>query len=156
MVEILSVIGSILLVLVTAWVIGRLHISFVDSREVGRLTADWFKWRKSVYGVPAGALVAALAVSGPVLKELSLSARLSFVVLFVTSLAFGLLVIGLSYLEALWYKSEALPQNSRRRWLFNVFCLPVLYSSLYLYWLTLIPAWLLFIVALVKAQLGER
>jgi len=139
-----TVILVAMMMLVAAWEIGRFHISRVDASEVGKLTSEEFKQRLIVYGAPLGALFGVLGTFDSVVDQLSMSNRLWFLVLVSLSGMFALVIFTASYLEAFWYRSPML-SRARRRKVFEVVCLPVLYSSLYLYWLPLIAAWLLFI-----------
>jgi hypothetical protein len=152
--QILVAVGGGVALLGVAWSIGGIHISLVGSKEVGQLTPERFKERINVYGIPVGSLIGVLGTFGSVIQDLPVFGRVSLAVLASSAGAFGLLVLGFSYLEAYWYHTDTLPVDGLRRRAFKFVSLPMLYSSLYLYWFALVPAWLIFIIGLVRHEFG--
>ncbi len=140
--------GVALFVLLLAWVIGRLHISRVPPGEVGKLGRQKLAQRVAVYVAPL-ALVTVAGTFRDITARLASGERTALIAL--TSLAayFFILIATLSYLEVFWYRSR--PKGGRRHVFFRDVCLPVLYSSLYLYWITIAPAWLLFLAAAIRS-----
>ncbi len=141
---------SMLGILGFAWVVGRIHISLVDPSEVGKLTPAHFTARMIVSFGPLSALFVVLGVFREIFDLLSRKGRLCLVVMLGVSGLFAVVIAIFSLMEVFWYQAKVLPSHSRRRRFFKAVCLPVLYSSVYLYWAPLILAWLLFIRAILR------
>jgi hypothetical protein len=129
--------------LLCAWAIGRVHMSFVGADEVGKLTPERLTQRLVVYGAALGALFTVLGAFPKSRGRLSPRSQPSFVAMLGVSGMFALVVLTGSYLEAFWYRSELISRADWRRRAFENTYLPMLYGSLYLYWFALIPTWLM-------------
>ena len=149
-IQFIIIIVSIPLILTIAWIIGRFHISCVDPSEVGKLNQARFTARMFVYLGPLSAMFVVLGTFEKVIENLSARSRLSFTTLLAISGMFAFVILGLSFLETFWYRSRILSKTSYRSKFFRGICLPVLYSSLYLYWAVLIPVWILFIIEVLR------
>lgn len=136
-----------------AWVIGSLHIRYMNPLDVGVLTPELYSKRLTVYGVPAAAFIGVLNAFESILSKLPQPLRVWFACLSAAFMLFGFLVLGLSYLEANWYNANDRHKNSLRGRIFRKWVLPILFSSTYLYWVTLIPAWVLLLSAIVRSQM---
>jgi len=136
---IIPTIGFLLLVL--AWVIGRVHISLVHKDEVGKLTQAWFTQRVIIYGGALGAIFAWPNTYNLLITGFTGKSPTAFSLLLFSSIVFAGIVVSFSYLETFWYHAKHISKAVRRRKMFKSIFLPILYSSLYLYWFALIPAW---------------
>ncbi len=138
-------------ILVFAWVVGRIHISLVDPSEVGKLTSPAFTARIVVSLAPLSALFMVLGVFEEIVDKLPKISKQLFIILVAVSGMLAAVIAVLSFMEVFWYQSRVLPKTSRRRKFFRIVCMPMLYSSVYLYWVPLIWAWLLFIKAALRS-----
>ena len=133
--------GTISVLLIIAWVIGRIHIALIDRHEVGKLTQAWFTQRVIIYVGALGAIFAFPNTHNAFLAGFGTRTPTPFSLLLFCSIVLAGVIVSFSYLETFWYHAKHTSKAVRRRKIFELVFLPILYSSLYLYWVTLLPGW---------------
>ena len=128
----------LVLLILFAWVAGQIHMSLVPTSEHALLDKNRLHWRVWTYSAPLAGTWAVVIFVRNVLEPWVFSLGLLFAAIAVILFLFVLIF---SYMETFWYHKA--PQDSVRRKLFYGIALPILYSSLWLYWVAIVPIWLL-------------
>lgn len=129
-------------IIISSWLVGSAHMGLTESDEHGLLTQKRFYSRVLIYSLflfvtlPSHQLLSVNKNAiGIMSKELSLFLTISTVNFFV-------FIVGLSYLEAFWFKVMTGRERTGRISFFYKIGLPILYSSLYFFWILIILIWI--------------
>ena len=146
------------ILLVVIWTMGFLHMRRVPKKEHGKLSYERSRDRTKLYW---STLAATWVVTVVLLKEI-LPVKLSTILginddivsfLFIALPALTFIIYALSHLESHWYKNISKSSKSLRRNTFYWFGLPLLYASLYTYWVLFFVTWIFIIMAMKKIML---
>lgn len=120
-------------------------MSLVPRSEHGKkMTKERLAWRTKTYSIPiAAAWVVYYFLVPTSVSELSSDVKSLAVCIAVDSIILFFFVLVFSYMEVFWYRE--IPENSFRNRLYYHVALPILYSSLWLYWFFVGTIWVFFV-----------
>lgn len=145
---IITLIRLIIIALIASSCIGFARIMILGGPDVNWLSKDKFVERATIYGTfLAATWIVFRAAPKPISAHSGVSA-VTLLHLATSAVLFTCLVVTLSYLGA--YLAPLLSPNSVRLGVFKWLGYPLLYGSLYLYWIVIVPLWLILASALSK------
>ena len=141
------------ILILISWLIGLLHMSRVSKSEHGKLRKDRFIQRVWLYTIT----LTVTFLTGSFQKIISdhlpnLPSPLNqiFLIGMTGTFLYWIFVISFSYLDAFWYQQVRYDMRFRKS-LFYWIALPIVYSSLYLYWVMILSVWAIYIYLLQQA-----
>ena len=143
-----TLIRLIVIALVVTWCIGYARMIILGRPDGFWLSEGKFAERSALYGgFLAATWIVFRAAPKPISKLVGVSA-VTLLRLAASAVLFTGLVVTLSFLEAYW--AVHLCECYDRLLVFKWLGIPLLYGSLYLYWIVIVPLWFILAAALSK------
>ena len=152
---------NLFLLLILSWLIGKMHMRLVPEEEHGRLNEKRLKvriWSSSTPFVAIWTLFYVMYSKGIIKSQPQLFIE-NLSILLSAALMYWFFNSVLSSIEVYWYQGEHLNLKNDdgsekvflRKKVFYWTVLPILFSAPYLYWVLMIPAWVMIIYIFQKS-----